>query len=93
MFDRCDGRCRLVAGYGIHGVCFQTEHLFIKSSHEQISIDKDAASALLAKIVEADALLLLTDVDAVYVGWGTSGQKPISKMTSEELKERRFESR
>jgi carbamate kinase len=33
-------------------------------------IDKDHASALLARELHADALLLLTDVDAVYDGWG-----------------------
>lgn len=34
-------------------------------------IDKDHASALLARKLGADRLLLLTDVDAVYHGWGT----------------------
>ncbi|UXX85250.1 carbamate kinase [Roseovarius pelagicus] len=34
-------------------------------------IDKDAASALLARRLGADALLLLTDVDAVYRDFGT----------------------
>src|SRR5690606_32681879 len=34
-------------------------------------IDKDRASGLLATELRADALLMLTDVDAVYEGWGT----------------------
>ena len=34
-------------------------------------IDKDLVAALLARSLEADALLLLTDVPAVEVGWGT----------------------
>jgi carbamate kinase len=34
-------------------------------------VDKDRASALLARELGADALLLLTDVDGVYEGWGT----------------------
>ena len=34
-------------------------------------IDKDAASALLAQQLQADALLLLTDVDAIYRDFGT----------------------
>ena len=33
-------------------------------------IDKDLASALLARQVGADFLLMLTDVDAVYLDWG-----------------------
>ena len=35
-------------------------------------IDKDRASALLARQLEADLLVLATDVDGVYTGWGTS---------------------
>jgi carbamate kinase len=34
-------------------------------------VDKDRASAVLAEALDADLLLLLTDVDAVYAGWGT----------------------
>jgi carbamate kinase len=40
-------------------------------------IDKDLSAALLASSLGADALLLLTDVDAVYAGWGTANQRPI----------------
>ena len=42
-------------------------------------IDKDLASALLARQLHADHLLLLTDVDRVYVNWGTEAAKPIKK--------------
>jgi carbamate kinase len=40
-------------------------------------IDKDHASALLACTLRADALLLLTDVDAVYRDWGTAHAAPV----------------
>jgi carbamate kinase len=40
-------------------------------------IDKDLAASLLATELRADALLLLTDVDAVYTGWGTARQRPV----------------
>jgi carbamate kinase len=42
-------------------------------------IDKDLASALLARQLGADHLLLLTDVDAVYPGWGTDAAKAIKR--------------
>jgi carbamate kinase len=42
-------------------------------------IDKDLASALLAQQLRADHLLLLTDVDAVYLDWGTSHAKAIMR--------------
>lgn len=44
-------------------------------------IDKDAASALLASQLGADALLLLTDVDAVYRDFGTDRSRPLSELT------------
>jgi carbamate kinase len=48
-------------------------------------IDKDLASALLAKDVRADALVIVTDVDAVYVDWGTPEQRPIRRAAPEAL--------
>jgi carbamate kinase len=45
-------------------------------------IDKDAVSALLARQLGADALLLLTDVDAVYRDFGTPDQTPIGGLTT-----------
>jgi carbamate kinase len=47
-------------------------------------IDKDAASALLAAELGADALLLLTDVDAVYRDFGTDHQARIDRLTPDE---------
>lgn len=44
-------------------------------------IDKDLAAALLATELHADALLLLTDVDAVYADWGTAEARPIRQTT------------
>ena len=42
-------------------------------------IDKDRASALLAQALNADMLMLLTDVDAVYVDFGTPQARAVSK--------------
>lgn len=49
-------------------------------------IDKDAASALLARQLGADALLLLTDVDAVYRDFGTDQSTPLSELTMDEAR-------
>jgi carbamate kinase len=48
-------------------------------------IDKDLASALLAVDLDADVLAILTDVDAVYLGWGTTEQRAIQRATPESL--------
>jgi carbamate kinase len=42
-------------------------------------IDKDRASALLARGLDADMLILLTDVDAVYLDFGTPQARAISR--------------
>jgi carbamate kinase len=42
-------------------------------------IDKDLASALLAIDLHADALVIATDVDAVYADWGTPQQRAIRR--------------
>ena len=49
-------------------------------------IDKDLFSALLATSLGADALLLLTDVDAVYRGWGTSEAEPVAAIDVDDLR-------
>jgi len=53
-------------------------------------VDKDLTAALLAEAVDADALLLLTDVDAVIDGFGTPGARPISRATPVELRAHSF---
>jgi carbamate kinase len=48
-------------------------------------IDKDLASAVLAADIHADALLIITDVDAVYSDWGTPHQNAIRQATPANL--------
>jgi carbamate kinase len=48
-------------------------------------IDKDLASALLAIDLHADALVIATDVDAVYADWGTPAQHAIRRASPHEL--------
>jgi len=48
-------------------------------------IDKDFASALLARDLRADALLMLTDVDGVYRDWGEPGAERIRRSTPSDL--------
>jgi carbamate kinase len=48
-------------------------------------IDKDGASALLARQLGADWLVMLTDVDALYLDWGTERARPVRHVTPREL--------
>jgi carbamate kinase len=43
-------------------------------------IDKDRASAVLAIALGAERLVIVTDVDAVYSGWGTDAQKALPEL-------------
>jgi carbamate kinase len=47
-------------------------------------VDKDLAAAVLAGELGAELFLILTDVDAVYTGWGTDQQRAISTLTLSE---------
>jgi carbamate kinase len=53
-------------------------------------IDKDLASELLAREVEADLFVMATDVDGVYADWGTPEQRRLEKVTPEELRGSEF---
>jgi carbamate kinase len=47
-------------------------------------VDKDLAAAVLARELGAELFMILTDVDAVYTGWGTDAKHAISSMTVSE---------
>ena len=49
-------------------------------------IDKDLASALLARELNADAMMILTDVDNVCINFGKSDEQAIARMTLAEAK-------
>ncbi|WP_028927711.1 carbamate kinase [Pseudonocardia acaciae] len=53
-------------------------------------VDKDLTSALLATELGAHALLLLTDVDAVYRDYGTPRQARIARASARDLSARDF---
>jgi carbamate kinase len=53
-------------------------------------IDKDLASELLAREVQADLFVMATDVDGVYDGWGTPEQRRLDNVTPDEMRARDF---
>lgn len=53
-------------------------------------IDKDHCSALLAQGLQADLLLLATDVPAVFLDWGTPAARPIRTTTPDALSRHDF---
>lgn len=53
-------------------------------------IDKDLASSLLAREVGADAFVMATDADAVYVGWGTPEARALKTISIADVKKYSF---
>jgi carbamate kinase len=53
-------------------------------------IDKDRTAALLAQALQADILLMLTDVEAVFRAWGAPDQTPIGRITPDALEAMSF---
>ena len=53
-------------------------------------IDKDLCAALLAREMQADCLVIATDVDAVYLDWGTDHQKALGHVSAHFLQKHAF---
>ncbi len=50
-------------------------------------VDKDLASAVLARDLGAELLLILTDVDGIYLDWGKKSQRLIRRMTPDQAEQ------
>jgi carbamate kinase len=53
-------------------------------------IDKDLASLLLTKELDADLFVMATDVDGVYADWGLPTQRKLEWVTPDELRQHPF---
>ena len=49
-------------------------------------IDKDLTAAKLGRVIRADEYYIVTDIDQVYLYYGTENQSPINQMTDKEAK-------
>jgi carbamate kinase len=56
----------------------------------EVVIDKDLASALLARELPAEVLIMATDADGVYLDWGKPEARKIARATPDELEAHRF---
>jgi len=74
----------IVIAVGGGGIPVSIEKNIIKP-HEAV-IDKDLASALLAKKINADKFIILTDVPFVYMDYGTSQQSKIELLNHSDAK-------
>lgn len=58
----------------------------VESRGMEAVIDKDLAAAVLASLVQAEVMLILTDVEEVFLDFGKPSRRPISSMNIEECK-------
>lgn len=58
----------------------------------EAAVDEDLTASLLARRLDADLLVMLTDVDAVYRGWGREDASMLCRATPAELREHAFAS-
>lgn len=77
----------IAAGGG--GVAVATDQAGHRQGLEAV-IDKDLSAALLAEQIDADALIILTDVDAVYENWGSPEQRAIKEILAHDLAKQSF---
>jgi carbamate kinase len=49
-------------------------------------VDKDLTAAVVAEHLEADRLVIATDVPHVVTGWGTLQERPVGEVTVSEMK-------
>ncbi len=82
---------RLLMGHGVIVVCTGGGGIPVVETEGgalvgiEAVIDKDLSSALLARQLKADMLLLLTDVDAVYVNYGRPDAHPVGSILASEI--------
>lgn len=57
----------------------------------EVVIDKDRASSLLARQLDARLLVLATDADGVYDRWGESDQQKLDNATPEDMEKYEFD--
>jgi carbamate kinase len=50
-------------------------------------LDKDLTAALLGRTVDADVLVIATDVEAAVLDWGTPQARPVGRVTPEQMRQ------
>jgi carbamate kinase len=82
-----EGNCIVICASAGIPVAYTDER---RLSGVEAAVDRDLAGALLAVDLQADVLLSITDVDAVYADWGTPQERPIRRATPSALAAREF---
>ncbi|TBU96821.1 carbamate kinase [Stutzerimonas kirkiae] len=80
------GTIVICAGGGGIPTCYEGQRLV----GVEAVIDKDLCSALLAEQLQADLLVIATDVSAAYVDWGLPTQKAIAQAHPDDLQRLHF---
>jgi carbamate kinase len=79
------GHIVIAAGGGGIPVYFHEDTKYLEAI--EAVIDKDLASALLARSIEADRLYIITDIPKVFINFNKPNQQALNRITTSEAKE------
>ena len=86
---------RTLVDAGVLVICLGGGGIPVRENPELLGVeavvDKDWSAALLARMLSADVLLLLTDIDGVYLNWGGAAPSRLKKSTPQQLAEIQFD--
>jgi carbamate kinase len=83
---RCLESKMIVVASGGGGIPVAKSDKEEKTEGIEAVIDKDRSGSLLARSLDADMFVILTDVDKVYINYGKPNQEPLHEVTTEEIK-------
>lgn len=87
----------ILVAAGVVVVCAGGGGIPVVVGHDQMLcgveavVDKDRSAALLARELHADVLLLLTDVEGLFVDWGTPEARLVRRAHADALRELMFD--
>jgi carbamate kinase len=94
MATQVQARSAMVAAQAIAPLAAEHSIVVAHGNGPQASIeaviDKDLTSEMLAEDVDADLFLMATDVDGLYLHWGTPEQRRLDRVTPGELASYQF---
>ncbi len=83
---RCLEKDMIVIASGGGGIPVTMNSLNTATEGVEAVIDKDRSGCLLARDIDADIFVILTDVDRVYINYGKPNQKEIADMSVEDAR-------
>ncbi len=86
VINRCLDNNMIVVASGGGGIPVADSEDRTRIEGVEAVIDKDRSGSLLARSLNADMFIILTDVEKVYLNYGKSNEKALDEVSTEDLK-------